>query len=82
LNVQLLFFAALRDACGYTALDVALPSEVRDVGSLRRWVAIRFPGIEGKLTSVRFAINEEFADDTRALAEADVVALIPPVCGG
>jgi molybdopterin converting factor small subunit len=31
---------------------------------------------------IRFARNEEFARNDDALADGDVVALIPPVAGG
>jgi molybdopterin converting factor small subunit len=31
---------------------------------------------------VRFARNEEFAQNADVLADGDVVALIPPVAGG
>ena len=37
---------------------------------------------EGRLASVRFARNEEFAESRDAIAEGDVIALIPPVAGG
>ena len=35
-----------------------------------------------KLRSLRFAVNEEYVDDTYILNEGDEVVLIPPVSGG
>jgi molybdopterin converting factor small subunit len=38
--------------------------------------------LAGRLTSVRVAVDEEFADKSRELLGGEVVALIPPVSGG
>ncbi len=35
-----------------------------------------------KLSSLRFAVNEEYVEDTFELHEGDEVILIPPVSGG
>jgi molybdopterin converting factor small subunit len=34
------------------------------------------------MSSVRIALDENFASDSDALADARVIALIPPVAGG
>ncbi len=36
----------------------------------------------GKLSSLRFAVNEEYVEDSFVLHEGDDVILIPPVSGG
>ena len=35
-----------------------------------------------KLKSLRFAVNEEYVEDSYTLNEGDEVVLIPPVSGG
>jgi molybdopterin synthase sulfur carrier subunit len=81
-QLRLLFFAALRDATGFTELDVSLPEGVTDVSALRDWIVTRFPSLLGRLGTVRVAVNEAFVDNAQSLAAGDVVAFIPPVSGG
>lgn len=40
------------------------------------------PTLQGRLGSVRVAVNEEFAEPSAVLRGGEVVALIPPVSGG
>lgn len=82
MNVQLLFFAALRDITGQAQLPVTLPAAVADIAALRTWVAQRYSALSERLPSVRFAVNEVFVADEHLLCEGDLVALIPPVSGG
>lgn len=82
MNIRLLLFAALRELTGSSERQLRLPPEVRSIGALRSHLEQAEPRLDGRLGSVRFAINEQFVDDASALAEGDVVALIPPVTGG
>jgi molybdopterin synthase sulfur carrier subunit len=82
MQVELLFFAALRDRVGESRASLSLPAAACTVGQLRALVQERFPTLRGRLDSVRVAVNEDFALDDQTLADGDVVALIPPVCGG
>jgi len=82
LRLRVLYFAAVRDlvARDEEALDV--PVGVRTVADFAGWIASRHAALAGRMGSVRIARNEQFATDDEALAEGDVVALIPPVAGG
>jgi molybdopterin converting factor subunit 1 len=80
--IKLLFFAALRDRVGQSERREVIPTEIRTIGELRRWLEGRIPQLDGRLESVRFAVNEQFVGDEHALVEDDAVALIPPVAGG
>ena len=82
ITIKLLYFAALRDLAGCAEETCTLPAEVRDVAALRRWMDAHHKALAGRLLSVRFAVDETFAEDGDALAEGAVVALIPPVAGG
>lgn len=82
MNVQLLFFAALRDVTGHAELPVTLPDAVDDIAALRVWIAQRYSALSERLPCVRFAVNEVFVADEHVLVEGDLIALIPPVSGG
>jgi molybdopterin converting factor subunit 1 len=81
-NVTILYFAAVRDLVGKDEERVALPDSVATIGALADYLPALHATLEGRLTYVRFARNEEFADNVESIAEGDVIALIPPVAGG
>jgi molybdopterin converting factor subunit 1 len=80
-RITLLYFAALRELAGASREEVLLPSSLRTIADLRAHLDAR-DALRNRLSSVRFARNEEFANDADTLGEGDVVALIPPVAGG
>jgi molybdopterin synthase sulfur carrier subunit len=80
--VRVLYFAGLRDALGLGEESLDLPEAVRTVGELCDHLAARHRPYAERRAHVRVARNEAFARDGDALAEGDVVALIPPVAGG
>jgi molybdopterin synthase catalytic subunit len=81
MRIRVLYFAVFREKLGRDNDVVALPdgAKVRDaiVALSGRYTAI--DKLRGKF---RVAVNQDFADDERALAEGDELALIPPVAGG
>ena len=82
MKLTVLYFAAVRDLVGKDEEVLDVPAAVATVGLLGTHLAAIHPELEGRLGYVRFARNEEFAAGSDALAEGDVLALIPPVAGG
>lgn len=82
MEVTLLYFAGVRDLLGTSEEKVVLPPAVRTVGELRAWLVRERPALAERMSFVRIARNEEFAESADALASGDVIALIPPVAGG
>lgn len=82
ITIKLLYFAALRDLTRCDEETCTLPAEVGDVAALRAWLDVHHEALKGRLHSVRFAVDEAFAEDDVTLREGAVVALIPPVAGG
>ncbi len=81
-SITLLYFAALRELTGVSEESVHLPDDVRSVRDLMRWLEQARPILAGRLGTVRFAIDESFAEPDEAIRSGAVVALIPPVAGG
>jgi molybdopterin synthase sulfur carrier subunit len=81
-TVTLLYFAAIRDAVGLAEEELELPDAVATVSELSTFLEGVRPALAGRLSSIRFAVNEVFASGETGLAPGDVVALIPPVSGG
>jgi molybdopterin converting factor subunit 1 len=72
----------VRDLVGKDEEALALAPEVKTIGDFARWLEENRPPLAGRLGAVRFARNEEFATSSDAIADGDVIALIPPVAGG
>jgi molybdopterin converting factor subunit 1 len=81
-KISVLYFAAVRDLVGMDEEPLELPAEIRTVDALAAHLALRHASLDGRLRSVRFARNEEFAHGGDTLHDGDVIALIPPVAGG
>jgi molybdopterin converting factor subunit 1 len=82
MRVRVLYFAAVRELVGTDEEVVDLPPGVTTCADFARAIEERHPPLRGRLGSVRVARNEAFAAPSDALAEGDVLALIPPVAGG
>lgn len=82
MRVTVLYFAAVRDLVGVDEERVELPAGVTTVDEFARWVEDARPALAGRLGAVRLARNERFAEPGEAIADGDVIALIPPVAGG
>ena len=83
LSVTVLYFAALRDLAGVgeEQLEVGADGEL-SVSTLLLELQRRHAALQGRLDSVRVAVNEEFTERGTQLRGGEVVALIPPVSGG
>jgi len=81
LRVTVLFLGPAKDAVGIESDHMELSDGSR-LGELKEKIVARHPSYAHALESVRFAVNEEFADHGRPLRDGDVVAIVPPVSGG
>jgi molybdopterin synthase catalytic subunit len=81
MKLRVLYFAVFREKLGRDddILTVPAGSCVRDAIAA---LAARHDAIANLLGRFRVAVNQDFADDDRELAEDDELALIPPVAGG
>src|SRR5689334_1291151 len=81
LRVRVRLFAVQRELAGTREVALELPDSatVEDA-----WSAIvgRVPALAPGRTSVRFAVNGDYADAGHRLVDGDEVAFIPPVSGG
>lgn len=81
MKVEVLYFAVLRERTRLDQETVELPEAAR-VADARAAIAARHPSVAPLLSQVTIAVNRAMADDARALADVDEVALLPPVAGG
>ncbi|HEX6837162.1 MAG TPA: molybdopterin converting factor subunit 1 [Polyangia bacterium] len=81
MRVRVLYFAVVRERLGRDHDELELPVRA-DVAAAWRELERRHPALASLRPVVKLAVNEEFAAADRALADGDVIALIPPVAGG
>lgn len=79
MKIHLRCFASVRELLGAAELELEL-AEGSTVRDLRATLTERAADL-GRLPFT-VAVNRQYADDTRLLAEGDEVALIPPISGG
>jgi molybdopterin converting factor subunit 1 len=80
--ISILYFGGARDAAGKSEEQLELEDAVRTIAELAAHLERVHPALAGRLTGVRFAINEAFVDVVAEVRAGDVVAVIPPVSGG
>lgn len=81
IEVEVLLFAAARDAAGVARAAVALPAPAT-AGAVLDALIARHPALAPHRSSLRLAVNQEYADPSHPVAKGDEVAVIPPTCGG
>ena len=81
MNVRVLFFGPAQTATGVGACCVSLESPAT-VAQLVERLLENYPALVGFQESLRYAVNEKFADPSDPLHDNDEVAVIPPVSGG
>jgi len=81
MKIRVLYFAVFREQLGREDDVLSLPEGAR-VQDAIAVLSGRHDGIAKLRGKFRVAVNEDFADDGRALADGDELALIPPVAGG
>lgn len=81
MQVRVLFFAVFRERLRRDAEQLELAAGARVADAVAA-LAARYPDVDKLRGRFRVAVNQDFADDDRALAEGDELALIPPVAGG
>jgi molybdopterin converting factor subunit 1 len=67
---------------GLNEEQLEIPENVRTVREFVQHLQQVRPALNGKMASVRVALDEAFAGDSEVLAGVQTIALIPPVAGG
>ncbi len=81
MQVQVLYFASLRDRAGVREEVLSIPAE-STVADLKQTLSERHRDLAPALDSALVSINREFALSEELLSEGDEIAIFPPVSGG
>jgi len=81
ISIQVKFFGPVRDIVGADELTMSLPDQCTGEALLQTLMN-RHPRLGEWSSSLRLAVNLEYAHIGRVLEDADEVSFIPPVSGG
>jgi molybdopterin synthase sulfur carrier subunit len=85
MNINLRFFASVREALGVSQESANLPAGVTTVGGVRDFLHARggaWAAALGPERSLRMACNQVMCDADTAISDGCEVAFFPPVTGG
>jgi len=81
MRIAVLYFAVFRDKLARDSEELELPPGATVAAAIDA-LAARHAPIAKLRGRFRVAVNQDFSDDERVLADGDELALIPPVAGG
>ena len=81
MKITVLFFAAAKDAVGTSQIEVSLV-ENATVRHLRNELYDQFPNLRRYNSSLLFAVDNEYAENSTVIHANQQVACFPPVSGG
>ena len=82
MQINILFFATLKDITGEKRFSLELPADASTLATVRDKLIQRFPDAEANLKAALASINEEYAFAEDTVADGDEIAFFPPVSGG
>ncbi|MGI4814060.1 MAG: molybdopterin converting factor subunit 1 [Janthinobacterium lividum] len=85
MQIELKYFASLRETVGLAHESVTLPAAVGTLAQLRQWLRQRGPTWQaalGDARPLRMALDQQMAGPEARLSEGCEVAFFPPVTGG
>ncbi len=81
ISVRVLFFGAARDAAGSEEVELKLDPP-HDSASAFAQLLTAYPNLRRFGKSLLLAVNQEYAQPDRQIADGDELAVFPPVSGG
>jgi sulfur-carrier protein len=81
MKVRVKLFAVAKQTAGADSVDLDV-AEGATVAAVRDALVERLPALSVVKRHLMFAVNADYAADSRVVASNDEVACIPPVSGG
>jgi sulfur-carrier protein len=81
MKIRIKLFAVARQWAGADSVEMDLPANAT-VGAARAALLNQLPKLSEMGSHLRFAVDEEYADDNTSISAGSNVACIPPVSGG
>jgi molybdopterin synthase catalytic subunit len=81
MNITVRLFAGVREVVGHSTVVLEVPDGTT-AGQIMDYLAANHPEAARLRSVTALAVNREYAEGGRVLADGDEVAIIPPVSGG
>lgn len=79
--IKVNLFAAAKDMIGSETVEIVL-QDAATVGELKQTLVEKHPSMMDIIEKSAFAVDKEYANDSKPLYHGAEVGLIPPVSGG
>lgn len=66
----------------YFEKQFVVKQQINNIDALRDYLSVQQPAATDILKACRFAVDDEFVEDTYQLKENDCISIIPPSSGG
>ena len=83
--MKVLYFSWVRDKIGLDGEEFDLPPGISTAGDFIEWLRGRgdaYAEVIAASSTVKMAVNQEYAGPSHPISNDDEVALFPPVTGG
>jgi len=80
MKIKLVAYGIAKDILNGSKAEIELGGE-SSIANLKATLVKEYPAFQ-ELASLRFAVNEDYQEDSFELSAADEVIIIPPVSGG
>lgn len=80
MKIKLVAYGIAKDILKGSKAEIEL-KDGKDIASLKGSLVREYPAFK-ELASLRFAVNEDYQEDSFELSATDEVIIIPPVSGG
>lgn len=80
-NMKIISFGVTKDITGSLFIDFDAGENPLTIAKLKENLFIKYPALRN-LTTLSFAVNNEYTTNETMVGNNDEVALIPPVSGG
>ena len=82
MQVNIVFFATLKDLTGKNKVTLTLPKDSVTVADVRLALDAHFPQMKENIAAAIASVNREYAFNDDVVNDGDEVAFFPPVSGG
>lgn len=85
MQIELRFFASVREKLGKSQEQASVPAEVRTVGEVRLWLIARggpWAEVLAEGRALRMAYDQQMCSADTPVSDGGEVAFFPPVTGG
>lgn len=81
MKIKIRVFASVKDICGFSEKELIVSEDIK-AGQIIDQLCRNNPDLSRIKSTLLYAVNEDYCDNSRTLSDGDILAVFPPVSGG